>query len=794
MKKRLLFLRWAARALRRTPITKYCLIILLSAGCGIASALLQDSNSIAHPDLPYENRAELFSPLIRQQGRFSPDIPVRTVQSWTKTGGLESFTPFSYITGSVYRPGASVSAMRATVVTTQPNLLHILGAKPILGRSFNPANPDDEVIVSYPVWMQQFGRDQQAVGKTLLVNGTLCTVIGIMPPGFYFPAEVREAMVWTASRNMLTPDTVTTQVVARLRPGVSSNVAAVDLKRLSGMGRDKVVSDQDLLLVGYATSLSRALEPALVIMRTVALLLLLVCCVIATGMLMTRLLSKRQHILLVEWLGGRTWDIISVILAEIAVICAHAYPITLITTVLVHRKIVSLVLLQAPWLSSSHFVVKAILIASTLLLCSGCVISFALVLLSWDVVLGRSQAPKSPKRSVRAGRVIIILELSLTLLLVQIARDLAFHQSRLQSTILGFDPRGLLVLDLAAASTGKDYEGQLRQYLAVLRAAQQIPWVSDAALATSLPLVQSSNVQIDLSNDGQDTQALLRAASPGLLELEAISLAKGRSCSSTDSAQTQEVAIINQPFSESYFPGLDPLDKTILLGGTERARVVGVIANTRQVDVEKATAPELVLCLAQMPRSALLSSVLSGSTINMLVRSRLPLDAARDQLNETLSAQVPSVAVSNARDFTAAVDATFANRITLSILFSWAAAVSLIMAFLGLYSLLDYRNQQRAKENAIRVVLGAQRRDIVEQVIRDALFSLAVSLCIGWGLIWTSTRIIASFLGASQPIQDYSTLLSTCVLVASVGFAIALAAWRSFNLVSKPSPLLRSVD
>jgi predicted permease len=794
MTNKLLSLRWAARALRRAPMTKCCLIALLSAGCGIAAALLQDSNSIAHPDLPYENRAELVSPFVRQQGRFSPDIPVRIVQSWAETSGLQSFTPFSYLMGAVYRPGTSVSAMRATVVTAQPDLLHILGAEPIIGRSFDPARPDEEVIVSYPVWVQQFGRDQEAVGKSLLVSGTLCTVIGIMPPGFYFPAEVREATVWTASRNMLTTDTVTTQVVARLRPSVSASVASIELNQLSAMGPKKGLSDQDLLLVEYATALTRRLESSLVTMRTIALLLWMVCCVIATGMLGTRLFSKRQHILLVAWLGGRTWDTISVVLAEIAIICAYAYPIALITSFLVHRKVVNLFLLQAPWLSSSHFTVKAILIASALLLCSACVISFVLIILSWDLVSGRSEAPKSPKRSVRASTVIIILELSLTLLLVQIARDLAFQQSRLQSTILGFNPRGLLVLDLAAASTGKDYEGQLRQYLTVLRAAQQIPWVSDAALATSLPLAQSSNVQIDLSSDGRDTQALLRATSPGLLELEGVNLTKGRSCSSTDSEQAQEVAIINEPFSESYFPELDPLGKTIALGGTERARVVGVMANTRQVDVEQATAPELILCLAQMPRSQLLSSMLSGSTINMLLRSRLPIEAARDQLNRTLSAQVPSVAVSKARDFTSAVDATFANRVTLSILFRWTAAASLIMAFLGLYSLLDYRNQQRARENAIRVALGAQRRDIIAQVIRDALLSLVISLCFGWGLIWMSRRIIGSFFEASQPIHDYSMLLSASVLIASVGLAIALAAWRSFNLVSKPTPLLRSVN
>jgi ABC-type antimicrobial peptide transport system permease subunit len=298
-------------------------------------------------------------------------------------------------------------------------------------------------------------------------------------------------------------------------------------------------------------------------------------------------------------------------------------------------------------------------------------------------------------------------------------------------------------------------------------------------LATSVPVVQSSNVELTLGHDGRVTSALIRGVSPGLLEIEGIKLREGRFFSETDTFSHEEYAIINQRFAELYFPDIDPLGKTIALGGDERVRVVGVIADVHQLDIDKPSYAEIVLPLAEAVQSRLLANILPMVTINMVARSRLPLEAARHQLESILSDQVPSVAIGNARDFVAAIDATFAARTVLTTLFKWAAILSSAVAAVAFFTLLDYRMHQQNRSITIRVALGARSRDILALVVLEAVYPICVSLCLGLSLTWGARRVIQSSFHMALPPPQYSLLLLIGVFTASSVLAVLPATVRS---------------
>jgi putative ABC transport system permease protein len=757
------------------------LVLLLGAGCGIAASLLHDSSMLVHPHLPYRNSNGLVRPISGKAVRLSPDIPVETVESWKESKSIESFTPFTYLSGTIYRPETSVAAIRAVIVSSQPNLLHILGINPVIGRPFDPDNFTDEAIISYSVWQQQFAGSKVAIGKNLLVNGELCRIIGVMPQDFFFPADSRDAAVWIARNNLLSGNNVTTQVIARLSSEFSQAQAAEELTRLSGWRPEPAAQGRILRLPRYSEFLGAPLESSLIVMRVIALLLWLLSCVIATGMLITRLLAKRRQISIVAWLGAGTPRIAAVIMAEPILICLAAFIPALLLALMGHRSIMGLMTAQAPWLSYTPFPLSLTAIVFGLLIATLVGIACTLILFSSDVLINRQYLDDAGKRSARAGFVMVALELGLTLLLVQIANALSLQQFRLQSSALGFEPKGLLVADLGAAISGSDREIQLRQYLGFLRESRRIPWVQDAALATSLPVVKSTNVQLNLSNgSGRPTQALVRAVSPGLLEMEGISLVKGRSCLDTDSLDSEEVAVINSRFGDSYFPGIDAIGKTIDLGNAEHARVVGIMSDVRQVSVEGTARPEVVFCLAQMAHSSLLGAVLYGSTSNIVIKTAIPPETASKNLYALLPSITPSLSVSGVRDFRAAVDLTFADRTALARLFRWTALLALILATCGLYALLDFRRQQRHTEVAVRIALGARRRHVIQMLLLDAIRPAAAALMIAGGLIWWAHRIIASFLHNALPgLDGFSILLPLPAMALALTAAAIPVALRS---------------
>jgi putative ABC transport system permease protein len=221
MKTFMLHLQSSTRSLRRSFSSILPLILLLAAGCGIASSLLHDSGLIVQPSLSYANQDQLVRPVIRRAKGFSPDIPVDWIKTWSSAGSLSGFTPYSFIAGAVYQPTSSMSATRAVIVTAQPDILSLLGVAPIIGRSFDPKGAGYEVIISYDVWQRQFSGDPRVTTKSLLVNRRIYQVIGVMPEGFYFPAELHESTVWITQNDV--SQTNRTTVRASRRVGMAGS-------------------------------------------------------------------------------------------------------------------------------------------------------------------------------------------------------------------------------------------------------------------------------------------------------------------------------------------------------------------------------------------------------------------------------------------------------------------------------------------------------------------------------------------------------------------------------------------
>lgn len=772
----ILSLKRALRGLRRHPVTRLLLIALIGLSCGIASVLLYDATALSRPNLPYSDSKEVLRPILEGKKGPSPDIPISILRSWSTTSSL-IFSPYSYLAGAAYRPSTSGPAMKVIIVTSQPNLFSILGRQPSLGRSFDLQNSEKEVVLSNAVWIREFGGNPDVIGQGLLINGQLHTVVGVMGSDFYFPAEIHEPTVWVAQPEFVLSETTAALVVGRMQPGTSKEAAVSQISRLGNLPKNVA-----LHFMSYSDVLRQPLSTSINAMRAIGLMLWITALIIALGMLVTSMLGKSDELSLIVFLGGSITQIASVILAETIVLCLPSCVISLGSAYLVHQRLVLLMRTQAPWLPSSSATNTVLLAAFLISLSEFLVICIGILLCSYGIVVrksGNTDVSRTTKRIVNA---MLIGQLSITLVIVQLAFELSVQQTHLRTANLGFQPKGLLIADLNSAAPNGDPAGETEvdHYLSIVDSLQQATWVTRAAISTSLPIVQSSNIELTLQNNGQQIEAVARAVSPGLLEMESIRPVSGQLCPVNDLSYQQRLAIINERFADSYFPGIDALGKTIQLG-SEQARVIGIIANIPQFKTTSPSVPEVILCIARTGNSPLIRDLVAHSTLSILVRTHLPNSNGQNALRKLLNQRSSFIAVGDIRDFGEAVDATYAMRTILTKVFKWLAAVLLVMAIFGLYALLEYRIETKRYEIALKIALGAERYHIVRGVVADIAVNVLTSMIIGIALISISRRVIRSIL--HDALADHTSLTWTfAVLLFAVGCAVIPAARRSLDI------------
>ena len=793
--------RYALRSLRKHPGFTVIAILTLALGIGANTAIFSVINAVLLRPLPYENADQLvvlvetiserpigvsypdFVDWRTQNTVFENVVAVRQRESFNLTGAGESER----------LQGKLVSA----------NLLSTLGVKPILGRDF--AAEDDRpgaapvVMLSHALWQRRFGSDEKIIGKQLTLNRESFTVIGVTPPDFQFgiDADVSVPIGLSAERFSARGRDPGIETVARLKQGISVETANAELNMIAARLEQQYPDSNNgrrVRLNSLRESIVGDIRPTLLTLLGAVGLVLLIACANVANLLLARSARRQKEIAIRTALGAGRWRILRQLFTE-SVILAIAAGFAGLLLAIAGTTLMSAYLPEGipriREISTDGSVLAFTLFASLL---TGVMFGLAPALQTSNPALTETlkegERNSSPGHN-RTGKILIVAEVALTLVLLVGAGLLVKSFWRLMQVDPGFNPENLLAMQISV-NAGPDEGQRVAAFLDQLQQrVRQLPGVQSVAISNGLPFEGANQPSFIVEGQappepGHEPNGILYITSPDYFETLQINLLRGRTFSSHDTPATKPVVLIDEVFARQYFANEDPLGRRLKQTGTDDAReIVGIVRHVEHSNLEgeSASRAEIYSAFNQIPVERLPRYV---RRVNLLVRTTVdPLSLAQPVRNQ-ISALDKDQAVFNVRTMEQALARSVSARRFSMILLSVFAALALVLAAVGIYGVISYSVAQRTREVGIRMALGAQTADVLKLVVRDGLKLVAIGIAVGLVGAFMLTRLMTTLLFGVTPTDVVTYAI---VALGLVGVALA-ACYVPARRAAKVDPLV----
>ena len=791
--------RFALRMLRKSPGFTTVAVLTLALGIGANTAIFSILDAVLLRPLPYKDSSRLvwaterFAFAHGNAGVISPDF----------AGWQEHNQVFEQIGASGGSSGANLTgtgdAVRVSITNVTISFFPMLGVQPILGRLFLPeegrAGREHVALLSEMLWRNQFSGDSHVLGKTIQLDGTAYTVVGVMP------ASVRPvADVWTpfatneARFSPHSPMWAILTVIGRLKRGVDVQQAQSDLEVVTHrMDREyppqaaRFRSRETVEVLPLHEFLVHNVRLLLLVLQGATLVLLLIACVNIVNLLLSRGVVRSRETAVRASLGAGRGRLIRQFLTE-ALLLAGAGTVLgsaagLWGTAILKRLV--------PATLSVDIHVDARILAFSAAASLLAVLVFGL---GPAVIASRTNLCEALNESSRAGAyrgshslrtMLSAAEVALSLVLLVGAGLLARSLLRLSDEPLGFDPHGLMICTVQRPVTNNRPGEFTAFFQGALERVQKLPAVEEAALVSQYPLGPPHNGSLRLNVQGAGQVSPPQAfrvtdISPDYFRTMRVRLLRGRAFSDADGPDSQPVVILNDVLARTLFNDRDPLGQHISFATASTAwmTVVGVVSAVKETSMEAEPGPELFLpYLQQSPFSMtfVLRTKSDPHTLAGAVRSVIrQIDKNQPLMDVTTMDDVISTLIAPRRF----------NALLLGIF----ALLALILAAVGIYGVVAYSCSQRTHEFGIRMALGAERNQVLQMVLastaRMALGGAAVGLVAAHGL----TRLMLSMLygtGADDPV----TIAAVTLLLFTVALAAAYIPARRATLLDPVSAL-----
>jgi putative ABC transport system permease protein len=802
-------LRFAACQLRKTPGVALLAVFTLALGVGANAAIFTVIENVLLRPLPYAHASRLVC-------LAASDKPGLGETSWLnyrdirdQTRVLKQAAGYSQDV-SVVETGDVTESIVAPRVT--PNLFSMLGARPLLGRTFTAAEGETGgpavAVLSEGLWRQSFHADAKIVGRTVRVGGADHTVVGVMPASFHFPDELGPDV----GKGLWLPLQPTTEmlkdrgyqlfnVVAELRPGATLAQAQQELNAIAAhIPRDKDQSALSFHVAPYQQVLTGPAGHVLYALFAALGLVLLIACANVSNVLIARCLARRQEFAVRAALGANRLRLIRQMLAEGFTLsllgCGGGVLIAELAMTAVH-KLPEGTIPRADTIALHWTMVLALAVIA--------VITTVLSSLFPALLAARSHPQAALQSASRglgthavSGKLSGILaagEVALSTLLL-VGTGLLFHTLwNLEQAQLGFntarvttftvmpaDSAGFSAMTVATSTANAPVSVATLTYEPMLERIRREPGVQGAALITSPPLsdigLQSSFEIVGRAKDPkQSMEADVTAVSGGYARTMGTPVVQGRMIGDGDTAATPLVVVVNQSFVKKYFPGEDPLGKEISLGGEHTGMIrpysiVGVLGNQVDQSVGNDPLPTILLPEEQIPTTSLFYQAMLKTVVSFVVKTQtnIPVETVMRSLFHRYA---PGLALDQFQTMQAAVEKnTFGERLGLYLVSSFAG-LAVVMVVAGLYGVLSQLVSFRRREIGVRMALGATRASVAQMVLRQGSVLVGAGLGAGLVLAFTGARLVKSFLYHVQPLDGWS-YAAVSVALAIIGLLAAL--------------------
>jgi putative ABC transport system permease protein len=785
-------LKFAARQLAKTPGFTAAAVLTLTLGIGANTAMFSVVDTLLLRSLPYDEPGRLVHVWEAPTPGEGNSVSVGVYLDWVRHNS--AFEALAAVSNSALNLSDGAEPERISGLHMSPSGLRILRASPVLGRVFAPdedqPGKDAVVVITHELWQRRFGGMADVVGRVIRLNGESRTVIGVLPPAF-LPWEGREYVVPFVFEPGQTEDRGShwIRVLGRLKPGTTVARAEQDLLAASQPFRSlypKWKQHWGARVVPLHEQLAADVKPMLLVLLGAVALVLLIACANVANLLLARASAREKEIAIRLAIGASRARVIRQLLTESLLLAlvgaAGGLALAFAATGAIREA-------GALDLARAHAIaVDARVFAFTLV-----------VSLATSLVFGLTPALQCSRPDLndklmeggrgssggrnRTRRFLIVSEVALALVLLAGAGLLVRSFVQLLSVDPGFEPRRALAMQLSLPE--HKYPNAERRAAVterLLARIQALPGVEAAGATMTLPLSGPPDMLLTIPgrrgpHDGSYSSDF-DFASPGYFRAAGIPVSRGRLFDDRDAAVGARVAVVNETFVRTYFPGGQPLGK-VFGQGPDQWEIVGVVGDVRMRELSERIRP-----LVYWPPGF----AHFHPNRQLVVRTQGPPRAFVEPIRKAILAEDPEQPIANVRSLEELVASSVARRRMVLVVLALFAASAMLLAGIGLYGVIAYSVSQRTREIGIRIAVGAGRPEVQRLFIVEGMRLSGLGVLLGLAGALALTRLLESQL-YGVPATDALTFASVSCLLLLVALVASFLPARRVASVEPMSAL-----
>jgi predicted permease len=797
-------LRYGLRMLAKSPGFTAIAILTLALGIGANTALFSVVNGVLLTPLAYPRSGQLVAIYGRTPGYEHAPINYMNFLDWQRA--TKTFSSMAMYRNQDYNLiGTGEVAERVRGYMISADFFSTLGVAPVLGRTFRA---DDDQVGSAPVvilgggfWRRKFGSSLEVAGKSITLNGTSYTIVGVIPASFTFYGQDRD--VYTPIGQWNDPNfrdrrvDLSSHGVGRLKPGVTLSQAKADMDGIAqnlSVAYPEADKNESIALVSMKEDIVGNVQPFLIVLLAAVGFLLLIACANVANLLLARSMGRAREFAIRAALGASQGRVIRQLLTESMVLAGAGGALGLLLAFWGTKAVLDTLPGAVPRASEVSLDSRVLLFTMALSLFAGIVFGLAPALktsrVNLEEILKESGRGMSGARHSLQG-VFVVVEVAMALVLLVSAGLMVRSLAALWRVNLGFNPSHAITFSLSLPGSPTTSSAETRARLRHFDdKMHSIPGVQAVSVTLgSRPMIHNSSEPFWIEGQAKPAhlsempQAMFYLAESGFQQAMGVTLERGRFITPQDDENAPVVVDIDDVFARTYFPQGDPVGKHLHFAsfGVE-AEIVGVVGHVKQwgldADTKSAIEAQFDYPFMQLPEKLM---PLAADAVAVVLRTEGDPTALMSDVRRAVEEIDPREVVYNVQTMDEVVSNSFAARRLLMILLGVFAALALVLACIGIYGVISYLAGQRTHEIGVRMALGAQRSDVLRLVIGHGARMALIGVAIGVGAALGLTRLMANQLfgvSAHDPLTFAGVALLLIVVAIAACYIPARRAMR----------------
>jgi predicted permease len=802
-------LRYGLRMLAKLPGFTAIAIVTLALGIGANTALFSVVNGVLLDPLAYPHAGQLVAIYEKTAGMDQAPIAYLNFLDWQRE--TQTFASMAMYRNEDYNFIGKGEAERLSGYMVSADFFSMLGERPLIGRNFLPEEDHPGaapvVILGGGFWERKFGASLEIIGKSIILNGTSYTIVGVMPAGFTFYGHDRDVYTpigqWDDPSFLDRRIDMSAHAIGRLKAGIALSQAKADMDGVAqnlAAAYPEADKDVGIRLVSMKEDMVGNVQPFLIVLLAAVSFLLLIACANVANLLLARSMGRTREFAIRAALGGNHTRVIRQLLTESILLASLGGALGLLLAFWGTKAVLGTLPGALPRASEVSIDSRVLLFTVAVSVFAGIVFGLAPALKTSRVNL--QEMLKKSGRSVSGARhrlqgVFVAVEVAMALVLLIGAGLMVRSLAALWRVDPGFNPSHAITFTLSLPSEPATKSAETRARLRHFDdKMHSIPGVEAVSVTLgSRPMIHNSSLPFWIEGQPKPAtiqdmhQAMFYLVESGFQKAMGVTLERGRFVTSQDDENAPVVVDIDEVFARTYFANENPIGKHIHLAlFNVEAEIVGVVGHVKQwgldADGKSAIEAEFDYPFMQLPEQLM---PLAADSVAVVLRTEGDPAGVMGSVRRAVEEVDPREVVYNVQTMDEVVSNSFAARRLSMILLGVFAALALVLACVGIYGVISYLVGQRTHEIGVRMALGAQPGDVLRLVIGHGARMALIGVAIGIGAALGLTRLMANQLfgvSAHDPLTFAGGALLLMIVAVAACYIPARRAMRVDPLVA----------